>query len=235
MATQPPTLGRLIRSLRHRNGWTLKEMSELADISFSTLAKVEHDRLSLSYDKLQRLSDRLGIRMSDFLAEASDRRRPPVTGRRSFGKFSDAIRTSTGNYDYHYLCEELRGKRMIPVMTHVRARTVEQFGDLDRHSGEEYIYVLHGRIKVYTEFYAPVLLDQSESMYIDSEMGHAYLLAEGCDDAKILAICSSADEAFMTQLAELRKTSHLGAKDNADGTASPHCPQARRLEAAYER
>src|SRR3954470_9395939 len=66
-----PTLGGLLRSLRSRNGWTLKEMSKRTGIPLSTLAKVEHDRLTLTYDKLQQLSERLKIRMSDLFAESS--------------------------------------------------------------------------------------------------------------------------------------------------------------------
>src|SRR3546814_8140740 len=45
MTSQHPTIGSLLRSLRARNGWTLKEMSERCGIPLSTLSKVEHDRL----------------------------------------------------------------------------------------------------------------------------------------------------------------------------------------------
>ena len=65
MDDNPPTLGTLIRSLRARQGWTLKEMSEKTGIPLSTLAKVEHDRLTLGYDKLLQISQRLKIKMSD--------------------------------------------------------------------------------------------------------------------------------------------------------------------------
>src|SRR5688572_3426908 len=66
------TLGRLLRGLRLRNDWTLKEMSKRTGIPLSTLAKVEHDRLTLTYDKLQQLSERLKIRMSELFAEPAD-------------------------------------------------------------------------------------------------------------------------------------------------------------------
>src|SRR6187549_329494 len=54
------TLGGLIRALRQRNGWTLRQMSEKVGIPLSTLAKVEGNKLSLTYDKLQQLTARLG-------------------------------------------------------------------------------------------------------------------------------------------------------------------------------
>jgi hypothetical protein len=63
--------------------------------------------------------------------------------------------------------------------------------------------VLKGRIEVHTEFYEPEVLEEGESIYLDSQMGHAYLVAEGCDEALVLGICSSADESLMTSLMSL--------------------------------
>ncbi|MBN8841916.1 MAG: helix-turn-helix transcriptional regulator, partial [Sphingomonadales bacterium] len=40
----PPTLGAVMRGIRSRNGWTLKQMSAKSGIPVSTLSKVEHDR-----------------------------------------------------------------------------------------------------------------------------------------------------------------------------------------------
>ena len=192
-----------MRALRAHNGWTLKEMSDRSGIPVSTLSKVEHDRLTLTYDKLQQLSQRLGIRMSDLFAETSDTAETAVTARRSIGRLDRAIQVTTPNYDYHYLCPELRRKRMIPILTSIRAKTAEEFGDLVRHSGEEYIYVISGRIEVHTEFYDPVVLEEGESIYLDSQMGHAYVVGEGCEEATVLGICSSADESLMTSLMSL--------------------------------
>ena len=129
MPSSPPTLGALLRSLRTREGWTLKEMSARSGIPVSTLSKIEHDRLTLSYDKLQQLSQRLGMRMSELFAEESEVAAQPVTARRSLGDISQSVRVETPNYDYYYLCTELRRKRMIPVVTKIRATSAEQFGE----------------------------------------------------------------------------------------------------------
>ena len=201
MTQQHPTIGSLLRALRARNDWTLKEMSQRCGIPLSTLSKVENDRLTLTYDKLQQISQRLNIRMSELFAE-EDRSvaEPAITARRSIGKIDDAVRVTTPNYDYFYLCPELRRKRMIPVLTRVRAKTIEEFGELVRHSGEEYIHVLEGRAEVHTEFYDPIVLEAGESVYIDSNMGHAYIAAEGCEEVLLLGVCSSADEQLMESL-----------------------------------
>lgn len=219
MQSKHRTIGSLLRSLRARNGWTLKQMSERSGIPLSTLSKVEHDRLTLTYDKLQLLSQRLNIRMSELFAEPDDTPEPAVTARRSIGRIDDAVRVNTPNYDYYYLCPELRRKRMIPVLAHVRARSLEEFGELVHHSGEEYTHVLEGRIVLHTEFYDPIVLEAGESVYIDSNMGHAYITGEGCDEAIVLSVCSSAEEFLMESLLGLH---------GEEGAKSPSPLMSRR-------
>lgn len=194
MPSAAPTLGVLLRGVRNRKGWTLKQMSEKSGIPVSTLSKVEHDRLTLTYDKLYQVSQRLGIRMSELFAESADDVPAPVTARRSLGDMDQAVRVETQNYDYYYLCTDLRRKRMIPVISKIRAKTSKEFGDLVHHAGEEFIYVLDGRITVNTEYYDAVTLDRGQAIYIDSSMGHAYLAAEGCDEATVLAVMSGGED-----------------------------------------
>jgi transcriptional regulator with XRE-family HTH domain len=212
MKARHPTLGSLLRALRARHGWTLKEMSQRTAIPISTLSKVEHDRLSLTYDKLLQVSEGLKIPLSELFADASQSgAEPPVTARRSIGSLSGAVRVATPNYEYFFMCPELRHKRMIPVIAQIRARSLEQFGELVRHSGEEYIYVLDGAITVHTEFYDPLILRAGESIYVDSNMGHAYV-AEACEEARVLAVCSSAEESLLESLMTLHAESPQAAQ-----------------------
>jgi len=196
MDDNTPTLGRLIRALRTRNGWTLKEMSDKTSIPRSTLAKVEHDRLTLGYDKLMQISKRLNIRMSELFASGDDSASRGMT-RRSVGTLDSAVHVDTPNYDYYFLCPDLRKKAIIPIFGRVRAKTLEEFGELVRHPGEEFIYVITGRVAVHTEFYEPVVLDSGQCAYIDSAMGHAYLLGPGCDEATLLAGCTNSDNELL--------------------------------------
>lgn len=221
MSAGAPTLGTLLRSLRSREGWTLKQMSEKSGIPVSTLSKVEHDRLTLTYDKLLQIAQRLGLRMSELFAEDGDDTPQPVTARRSLGDADHALRVETPNYDYRYLHTELRRKRMIPVSAVVRAKSLEEFGDLVRHAGEEFFYVLRGRIVVYTEFYDPVTLEVGQSMYIDSTMGHAYLVGEGCDEAEVMGVMASGDEELMQSLMTIHEEQSRPAQRRTVTKAQP--------------
>jgi transcriptional regulator with XRE-family HTH domain len=203
MSTSIPTLGALLRGVRNREGWTLKQMSEKSGIPVSTLSKVEHDRLTLTYDKLYQVAQRLGMRMSELFAESNEDAPTAVTARRSLGDMDHAVRVETQNYDYYFLNTDLRRKRMIPVISKIRAKTSKEFGELVHHTGEEFIYVLSGTVIVNTEYYDSVTLTPGQSIYIDSGMGHAYLAAEGCDEAVVLAVMSSGEEDLTESLMTL--------------------------------
>jgi hypothetical protein len=179
-------------------------MSERVDIPLSTLAKVEQDKLSLAYDKLQQFTSRLGLTMAEFLAQEAT---PTVsagvvTARRSLANGGNSVTVSTPNYDYEYLCADLRAKRMVPILGRIRAHSLDQFEGLLQHQGEEFIYVLEGTIEVHLQFYAPVVLTVGQGIYLDSTMGHAYV-AKDCDSALVLAMCSSEDPELASKLISL--------------------------------
>jgi transcriptional regulator with XRE-family HTH domain len=109
-------------------------MSAKSGIPFSTLSKIEHDRLTLSFDKLQALSQRLGdAHVGAFRRERAAISRPP-SRRAQPGDIDKSVRVKTPNYDYYYLCTELRRKRMVPVITKIRASSLEEFGALVHHA-----------------------------------------------------------------------------------------------------
>lgn len=225
MSAEQPTLGKALRDLRAGRGWTLKQMSEGSGIPVSTLSKVEHDRLTLTYDKLLQISQRLGIHVSElFASPTAESTRDGVMGRRSIGRMADAMRVTTPNYDYFYFSPELRKKRMIPILTHIRAKSIDEFGALIHHSGEEFVFVVAGQMVVHTEFYDPVTLDVGESIYIDSKMGHAYLAGPDCEEATVLAMCSSSDEDLVGSL--------LTIHDNVSGDQAVTAPSAPRRSPA---
>jgi len=115
---------------------------------------------------------------------------------------------------------------MIPIVTRIRAKSAEEFGALVHHSGEEYIYVLEGGIKVLTEFYDPVVLGVGESIYIDSNMGHAYVTAEGCDEAMVLGVCSSTEEDLMESLLSLHGDTLFQRRQSSRSARAPQSGQS---------
>ena len=220
MVKAKPSLGNIVRHIRTSNGWTLAEMSQHVAIPLSTLAKVEKGHLTLTYDKLVDLSDKLGMSLSDFLNASPAGAQPKGMARRSVGQTADSLTVETKNYDYRYLCTELRGKIMIPLISRVRSKTMQEFGELLRHPGEEFTYVIEGAIEVHSEFYDPITLRAGEYIYLDSEMGHGYLVAGGFEEATVLAVCASAAANLQQELiSQARGEAHQPTKAHATGNA----------------
>lgn len=185
------SLGSVLRRIRFERDWTLAQMSTATGIPLSSLAKIERDQASLTYDKLLQLSERLQIGLPELFSMPSVPHSPVATGRRSVTGEANTITVASHNYDDNYLCSELLEKVMTPIIVDVKAASIEEFGPLTVHDGEEFIYVICGSIIVYTSFYEPTQINAGGGHYLDSQMGHAYVRAEGCDSAKILTVCAS--------------------------------------------
>lgn len=194
-ADGPPTnLGSHIRELRRDRRWSLNELSARSGIAASTLSKVENGALSLTYDRLLMLAQGFGLTLSDFLVPSQPSTVAPAGAARiSWADAESGERVETTAYRYHYLCTDLRAKRMIPIRSQVMARSMEEFGPLLRHESEEFVYVTQGRVEVVTEFYAPRVLGVGEGVYLDSRQGHAYLNV-GTGEAWILSVNAEAHD-----------------------------------------
>jgi len=180
-------LGEKLRQLRRERRWTLQTMADRCGLSISTLSKVENHKISLTYDSLIKLAEGMDLDVSELF---SDTPTLMASNRRSIARQAEASRLETRNYDYLYVCQELRHKKMIPIITRVKSRSIEEFGEMLSHSGEEFIYVVSGAIDVHTAHYEPLHLEVGEGVYIDSTMPHAYVCASD-EDALVLGVCSS--------------------------------------------
>jgi len=76
-----------------------------------------------------------------------------------------------------------------PVWARVRARSMDEFDGWVRHDGEEFLYVLTGQIRLYTEFYEPLEMSRGDSAYYDASMGHN-VVSLSAEDATILWVTS---------------------------------------------
>jgi hypothetical protein len=114
---------------------------------------------------------------------------PGFSGRRSLSRSGEGSVIDTPNYGHVYPATELLNKQMVPIFGQPKARTLGEFGELLRHSGEEFSVVLEGAVMFHTELYAPVLLQAGDSVYFDSSMGHAYLRV-GDGLCRVLTVCS---------------------------------------------
>jgi transcriptional regulator with XRE-family HTH domain len=206
--TSKSHLGTALRNFRQQRGLTLAELSRRTGFSISSLSKVEHNQLSFSYDKLIRLAEGLDTDVSQLFVPSPGL---TTTTRRSITRSGEGENVTTSNYDHRYLNIDVIHKKLIPIFIEVRARTLEEFGELVRHAGEEFVYVLEGEIELHTEHYAPMVLRPGDSAYLDSTMGHGYI-ARGKGPWRAISVCSGSERDIRAAVAPIRKEEVLHKK-----------------------
>lgn len=189
--------GSALRALRMQKGWTLAEVSKRTDLPISTLSKIENDRVSLTYDKLARISTGLGVDISQLFApQIMSLPGSTMNGRRSVTLAGQGSVIETENYGHTYPAADFLNKRFVPVIAELHQRSLADFGEMIRHPGEEWAYVLEGTVEFHSELYAPLTLRKGDSLYFDSGMGHAYLAGEA-GPCRVLSICSGPESQLM--------------------------------------
>lgn len=190
----------MLKALRIQRGWTLSEVSKRTGFPVSTLSKMENDRVSLTYDKLTRISAGLEVDISRlFGAQDDDGDGAQTSGRRSVARFGEGRSIASRNYSHVYPHADLLNKKLIPIVVENLSRNLDDFGELVRHSGEEFVYVLEGEIDVHTSLYSPVRLKAGDSIYLDSTMGHAYVAASD-KRCRVIAVCSGTEGQMMAAI-----------------------------------
>lgn len=181
--------GAALKALRTERGWSLAELSRRTGLPVSSLSKVENDKMDLTLDKLLRVSNALEFDLSGLFTQPNSQdTQSEASGRRIINRVNEGKHIETATCRFTYLAYEMLNKHSIPIIMDVTAKEVEEFGEWNKHPGEEFVYVIEGVLDFYSKFYLPVSLSQGESMYFDSNMGHAYV-AGGEGPCRILSIC----------------------------------------------
>ncbi|EEW25999.1 helix-turn-helix domain-containing protein [Rhodobacter ferrooxidans] len=179
---EPLNLGARVRELRKGRGWTLEQAAVKAGLARSTLSKIENGQMSPTYEAVKKLAEGLAITVPQLFTPPS---KAQVNGRLGVTKAGQGQPQATATYEHELLATTLRAKQMLPYRTTIRARDAAEFDGWVRHDGEEFLYVLTGVIRLYTEFYEPVELKRGDSAYYDASMGHN-VISLSQEDATIL-------------------------------------------------
>lgn len=183
---EPLDLGMRVRELRKARDWTLEQAARQAGLARSTLSKIENGQMSPTYDALKKLATGLEISVPQLFTPPQ---RDQVNGRMAVTKSEDGAALATATYEHELLAETLTKKQMLPYRARVRARSIDEFDGWVRHDGEEFLYVLTGVVRLYTEFYEPVDMRRGDSAYYDATMGHN-VVSVSDEDAMILWVTS---------------------------------------------
>jgi transcriptional regulator with XRE-family HTH domain len=178
-------VGARLRALRHSRGWTLDELASRAEMSTSTLARLESGKRQATLELLVPLTRQLGIGLDDLVTPAvSDPRvRRPVVRRNGLVIAPLAPEDAPiATYKITYP----------PTSTPPEPRV---------HDGYEWLYVLSGKLRLLLGD-QDLVLTRSEAAEFDTRIPHS-MSAVGSRPAQVISIFNNDGVRMHTHTSEL--------------------------------
>lgn len=178
-------VGEKIKKLRMEKGMSLQDLAEKTGFTSALLSQVENHMISPPLGTLIKIAKGIEIPIGLFF---EDQREAPFTiVRAGERKFTSRVTSKEGikyGYSYESLAYDKKGRHMEPFLVTLEEATIKKHQEF-RHEGEEFIFVLEGKMEVQLGKHTD-LLEPGDSIYFDSTIPHRVQ----CTDegpAKILA------------------------------------------------
>lgn len=189
IANPQSKLAERVHTLRERKGWTLAETARRSGMSTSMLWKVENGHTSLTYQKLMKLAEGLGVPIGELFEVEKTKAGAQPGGRRVIDRKGELPTADFGGNLHHFFATDIAHKHYFPVLVEVRAVPADTM-DAEGHGGEEFALVLEGTVEFRCEGYEPAILQAGDSVYFDASLKHRYVCGVG-DLARMVCVYSS--------------------------------------------
>lgn len=173
---EPVDIGKKLKELRLKNDLTLGDLASRSELTKGFLSQVERNLTTPSIATLQDILEALGTNLSEFFHEEPEKQ--IVFAAQDF--FVD----EKEDYSIEWVIPNAQKNEMEPILLTLHPQKMSQ--ELSAHQGEEFGYVLKGRVTLVcgNEKYR---LKENETFYLDGAKSH-YLYNHGKSDAKVLWI-----------------------------------------------
>lgn len=179
-------VGEMIKKKREEAGFSVQELAEKTGFSSAILTQIENRMISPQLGAIVEIANALNLSVSEILSDEEGRDFSIV--RKKDRKIVSRVAMKDGaseDYTYESLGAGKKGRKMEPFI--VRLTTLGgKKPSLSVHTGEEFIYVLSGRVEVLLGKYTDVL-EEGDSLYYNSSLPHHIHCADG-ESAVILAV-----------------------------------------------
>ncbi|WP_066388828.1 helix-turn-helix domain-containing protein [Neobacillus mesonae] len=134
-------IGVKIKSLRKEKRLTLKQIADRTNLSISFISQVERSKSSITLESLKKISEALGVNPSYFFSEAD---------RKAETKIMRNVISITNTLDNQFFYKDLSGNignpQFNPILVLLNPGANRE--DSYSHSGQEFLYVLEGKLTV---------------------------------------------------------------------------------------
>lgn len=159
-------IGSKIKTLRSDKNMTLKELSEMTNLSIGFLSQLERGITTVAIDSLDAISKALSVDISHFFTMSKEKSNIVTRGYEREVIFMDL-----NNFIQYHLSSDLEDKSMFPRLVEVYPKKKDEKVQGYKHEGEEFIFILEGILTYYynDERYE---LYPGDSLHIDSTITH---------------------------------------------------------------
>jgi transcriptional regulator with XRE-family HTH domain len=183
--------GRRLRAFRQERGLSIERAADVVGVPASTLSRIENRKMSPTLELIHKIVRGMGLHPYDVIGRDSG----DDPGAISVTRAGKADYTELPNLLYTPLHANSTDSTIRPILISLFARSVEDYGGLTPHAGEEFLYVLRGSIELHFEGRPTQRLDVGDSILFDSHIPHAYV-SVGAAQARILIVASTIDKQF---------------------------------------
>ncbi len=163
-------IGGEIRKIRKEKGYTLKELAQKTGFSTALLSQIENNVVSPPISTLWTIANALEIRLAHFFQQTPINREDYFIVRRGKGRFMTR-EESQMVLTYESLGYGKEDRVIEPFIVHFEGEEEREAQDCMSHTGEEFLYVLSG--KVYMEYGDQLfVLEPGDSVLFESVVSH---------------------------------------------------------------
>lgn len=181
-------IGPRIRFMRGQRNLTLDALATVSGLTKSFVSKVERGKAVPSISTAMKLAESLGVTVGQLVGEDHASDAICVVRKNERGTFVRG-RTISG-YNYELIAGPKRFKRMEPYI--MKPPLKFQDDRLFEHIGEEFMFVLSGRVEV-TFPGRQVFLSPGDALYFDSHLPHRSR-SLGKKNAEVLVVITGSPE-----------------------------------------
>ena len=185
-------IGEKIRSLRVERDLSMEDVAEKSGISVAALTNMEKMELLPPLGHIVSLAKVFQVTVGDLFGDSGDSPFSIVRSddRTRVNRFGSAETKACG-YTYEGLGQQKRNRQMEPFLVTLNPAESHKV-EANQHIGEEFIFVLEGKVQVSLLDFTDVL-NKGDSIYYDSHMPHI-VSCHGEEPATILAVIYAKEE-----------------------------------------